>query len=93
MKKVSKKEAGRREWEYLKENPLTEEELRVIRKLNGATSVPGSDTGVSRRTIEAMLQGRRQADPSLLQQAIYNAKERLDEYTRVMQGIIKKISG
>lgn len=93
MKKLSKKEVGRREWEWLKENKLTAEELQVIRKLNGASSVPGYNTVLSKRTIEAMLQGRRTADPELLRQAIRNAKANLDDYTVVMDGIVKKISG
>lgn len=92
MKKTSKKAVASHQWHYLKENELTEEELRVIRKLNGASSVPGYDTGFSKRTVEAMLQGRRKADPSLLQQAIRNAKNTLDRYTEVMNNLLKKLS-
>lgn len=92
MKELSKKEAGRIEWEYLKQNTLTDDELRVIRKLNGATSVPGYK-GISKRTIEAVLQGRRTGDPSLLQRALHNAKERLDEYSQIMDNLLNKIAG
>jgi hypothetical protein len=90
MKKISKKEAGRREWEYLKTNSLTDEELHVIRKLNGATSVPGHK-GYSRRTIEAVLQGRR-SNPPLLQQAIHNAKETLERYSQIMNKLFVRLS-
>lgn len=87
--KKSEKQAVLREIEYLKKNNLTAEELRVIRKLNGASSVEGHD-GYSRRTVEAVLQGRR-SNVMMLHDAIRNAKTRLEEYTAVMDRLLKKL--
>lgn len=93
MKKETRKEKHERELKILTESGLTDEELRVIRRLNGATSVPGYEGGQpSRRTVEAVLQGRR-SNASLLQKAIYNAKEELQRCTQIMDRILKKLSG
>jgi hypothetical protein len=92
MAKETRKQKDDRELKALGA-PLTDDELQVIRKLNGATYVPGYEgMEPSRRTVEAVLQGRR-INARLMQRAIYNAKEKLQEYTRIMEGILKKLQG
>ncbi len=89
-KKETRKEQDDRELKFLTENQLTDTELTAIRKLNGATKVPGRSE--SSRTIEAVLQGRR-TNARILQAAIKSAMERLNHYTEVMNGLLNKLKG
>jgi hypothetical protein len=86
--KKTRKEVDDSEIKYLTENPLSPSELATIRKLNGATSVPGSQ--YSKRTIEAVLQGRRN-NPRILQKAIHSAVEELERYTTIMHDLLNKL--
>ena len=88
MAKKTRKAVNESEIKSLTETELNPGELAVIRKLNGATNVPGSVH--SRRTIEAVLQGRR-SNPGILQGAIHNAKRELERLTKVMNQILSKI--
>jgi hypothetical protein len=91
MKKLTRKQVDDRELQFLTETGLTAEELQVVRKLNGATMVPGyQGNKPSTRTIEAVLQGRR-SNPRLLQAAIKNAKDTLDRYVDVLNKLLEKM--
>ncbi len=91
MKKETRKERDDRELKFLTETGLSDAELKVVRKLNGATSVPGYPVEYKKRTIEAVLQGRR-SNPRLLQAAIQNAKKELEHLTKVMNELLSKLN-
>lgn len=72
---------------------LTPLQLSVIRKLGGATRLPAKyPQYYSRRTIEAVLQGRR-SNPQMLLDAIENARDELKRVNEIMQSIEDLLCG
>jgi hypothetical protein len=72
---------------------ITPEQLQAIRKLNGPRTIAGKkyratliNEAFSKRTIEAVLQGRR-LNAEITHAAIYAAKEQLQRLAKVMNEV------